>query len=368
MESTRILIQDARNGLASVFLRELIEQAAAIEPNLVQVATAYITLGGARELIQNLSHIPSFLDARKQWLTSVDFGHTYPSALTYLSKLPNSEVRISDGDSVIHRGLKPLTSFHPKAYLFERCVEGQSSMVRALVVGSANLTRRALLTNAEQGTTIRQKIANRAQSGHDLMPFKLWWDMAWPVANTLDDEFLGRYKNVRSNHRSPPDRVNLISEYHDRSNIDVTVSQGIGWSYARCFWIETHELYKNRGAGRPGNQVDARRGSRVYFGFSPRQVPRNTVFGEVFIQYGNKTPVNRSVRFGNNSMDKINLPIPGRDGPESYDNTVLHFERVGNGVFRLTLGSAVKARKWRKMSNAQGMMGELNDRKFGFYS
>ena len=36
-----------------------------------------------------------------------------------------------------------------------------------------------------------------------------------------------------------------------------------------------------------------------------------------------------SVRFANNMMDKINLPIPGTQGPATYDHSILLFERNG---------------------------------------
>ena len=76
-----------------------------------------------------------------------------------------------------------------------------------------------------------------------------------------------------------------------------------------------------------------------------------------------------SVRFGNNQMDKVNLPIPGEDGPATYDNSVLHFERVSPGRFRIRLGNAAEITEWRRRSQRQGMKYELaGGREFGFYS
>ena len=78
----------------------------------------------------------------------------------------------------------------------------------------------------------------------------------------------------------------------------------------------------------------------------------------------------RSVRFGNNQMDKVNLPIPGEEGPDSYDNTVLHFERIGPERFRLTLGNARDHARWQRMSLQQGMRYAFGagGREFGFYN
>ena len=55
--------------------------------------------------------------------------------------------------------------------------------------------------------------------------------------------------------------------------------------------------------------------------------------------YENMATSVRSVRFGNNSIDKVNLPIPGAAGPETYDNGVVHFERTGPKAFSIRLRS-----------------------------
>jgi hypothetical protein len=59
-----------------------------------------------------------------------------------------------------------------------------------------------------------------------------------------------------------------------------------------------------------------------------------------------------SVRFGNNSMDKVNLPIPGTNGPTSYDHSILKFTRAGidgNGLprFELAVGNSNDLKAWK---------------------
>jgi len=373
MHQTKFLIQDARYGRASVILRALTEFARQVAPNRIQIAAAYISLGGAKELVSNLmSVVPGFADAEKQWLTSIDFGHTDPSALIYLGQLSNSEVRVSNGNEVLLAGLSPSASFHPKAYHFERIAQYRKGDARALIVGSANLTRGALLTNAEQGIALHHsgiQLGRDASVVQGFTDFKAWWGEAWPASNIADAVFVASYKLARKAHKPPKDNVPGLNSYKDRKILEVPLADGLGWSHARCFWIETHELYKNRGPDKPGNQIDARRGTRVFFGFPPTQVKRNTILGHVRIQYEQGDIVSRSVRFADNSMDKINLPIPGVDGPKTYDHTILHFERISSDLFRLTKGNQAQARDWKRKAVAQEMVYSLGGaRQFGFYS
>ena len=48
--------------------------------------------------------------------------------------------------------------------------------------------------------------------------------------------------------------------------------------------------------------------------------------------------------FGNNYMDKLNLPIPGDEGPDRYEGTTLLFERRSDGSFEMTVGSSAEVR------------------------
>jgi hypothetical protein len=108
----------------------------------------------------------------------------------------------------------------------------------------------------------------------------------------------------------------------------------------------------------------------VFFGFPADTVSRNTVFGHVVIQYGRSESQERSVRFGDNFMDKVNLPIPGGvTGPLTYDHSVLRFERTEPGVYHLIVGTSGQVNAWRHRSRRQGMLYSIGQgRPFGFYS
>jgi hypothetical protein len=110
-----------------------------------------------------------------------------------------------------------------------------------------------------------------------------------------------------------------------------------------------------------------KRGSRVFFGFWDRSVPKNTVIGDVNIRYNNHASV-RSLRFGNNSMDKLTLPIPGAEGPDSYSNSTVLFTREGHNTFRMSIGTPREIAAWRRRSLKNGTLFFLSGgRAFGLF-
>jgi hypothetical protein len=73
------------------------------------------------------------------------------------------------------------------------------------------------------------------------------------------------------------------------------------------------------------------RGVHRFFGFeADDDIPRNTVIGDVVFQVADG-PITRSLRLGNNLMEKITLPIPEEHGFGAYDGKILEFIRVAGG-------------------------------------
>ncbi|WBB49783.1 hypothetical protein O3597_04695 [Verrucosispora sp. WMMA2044] len=72
-------------------------------------------------------------------------------------------------------------------------------------------------------------------------------------------------------------------------------------------------------------------------------------------------------------MDKINLPIPGRDGPDTYDNTVLIFDRAdeidadGNDVFNLEVTNETGLRRRQALATAVVPLQMAGGRRFGLF-
>ena len=81
--------------------------------------------------------------SEKDFVLSLDYGITEPAALQYLADLPGSTVRVASPDVVRIGSLTPSNAFHPKLYLFDAVAE------TGYVVGSANLTESALISNTE---------------------------------------------------------------------------------------------------------------------------------------------------------------------------------------------------------------------------
>ncbi len=271
--------------------------------------------------------------------------------------------------ALLERRLVPERCFHTKTFIFQAS-ENVTRGALGVFIGSANLTLSGLHTGAEHGIALlfvpplgRDQQTTFRQVRESLA----WWDSAWDQAAAATESFVRKYTNIRP--KIPrEDTAGTVTRFA-APGVLLEPFEGLRWSHAKCLWVQTHELYKNRGEGKPGNQLDLRRGTRVYFGFSPAPVSPNTILGNVTMRYADKQPNARSVRFGDNHMDKVNLPIPGEDGPASYDNTYVHFERIGKRSFKVTLSTDNEQQIWRKTSVKQQMLYALaGGREYGFYS
>ncbi len=373
MNHQQFVIQDAGAGYVSTVLKAIGEVASLTTFSAVRVGAAFASRKGCECLNGHLVDLAeAWAGASKRWLVSIDFGQTSPDALTYLQNLPNSTVRVPDGLTLLQNGLVPLRSFHPKTYVFTWKSKNETGDL-GIVTGSANLTYGALNTNAEHVTASRRwgdvveadKFILNAQK-----VFDAWWDVAWESATPYSKGFVKNYEDLYSPNKQLQDAEDLSKSFAEAKQAVVDVEEGAKWAASKCFWIEAGTLYKNRGPKRAGNQLDCRRGTRVYFGFPPDAVATNTVLGQIQITYGGKERQQRSVKFGDNAMDKVNLPIPGDFGPETYDGSVLHFERTGNKQFLLTMRTLLGAKPWISKSKQQDLHYTLGvgGRQFGFYN
>lgn len=368
MPIQKLFLQDASTGRTSRIFAGITGLAQSIEFSRMQVAVAYATVSGCRELTNAFGNIAAWEHAEKQWLISVDFGITEPDALKFLANLPLSTVRVPDGAELLKRKLKPRQSFHAKTYMFD----SEEHQGLGIFAGSANLTFSGLHLNAEHGISTLWKSPVKAAEKQSLKTIREalgWWADNWEKATPVDSGFLKAYARVWRPRAPAEDATDLVTRFADVQKTEVDTQYGLAWATARYFWIDTYELYKNRGAHNPGNQLDCARGTRTYFGFSPARVPKNTVIGEVLIQYENKPAKPRSVRFANNQMDKVNLPIPGQDGPSSYDQACILFERIGDQHFRIKLAKGSDHSRWIRKSKEQELYYQFTGgRKYGFFS
>ena len=199
---------------------------------------------------------------------------------------------------------------------------------------------------------------------------KILIDVEYKKSELLTDALLMRYTTARDRYRQRtpyiPDDPNFERQIADPLQ-GLALSKAALLATSQSFWVQVGNVVQNLGANRPGNQIDLQRGSRVFFGFDARTVDRNTSLGEVSIRFNNEV-TQCHMRFGNNSMDKLTLPIPNHPGPRTYENTTLRFNRRADGIFDLTLGDAQRKRVWRQQSQeVNGLYQMVGGREFGVF-
>ena len=322
------------------------------------VAVAYATTPGVRTLVEIMtSHASNEWEKlKKRWIVGIDWCRSDPTALDLLAAINRSTLKIFDGTRVIaRRNCTPKVPFHPKGFI----LRGQDAT--AVIVGSGNLSRNGLSRGHEIGSILacgmpRTTLETSLSASCDNVCS--WFDWQWKNADdfsTLRNSYLRRYESSDNLKSPPPTEDDAIPS--DEPTADrirrgsLAVEQIRKLRASRHFWIR-FVTNPNRGIGVPGNQLMMSRMTRVFFGFPAEELPRDSHVGDVQIQFGARSDA-YSLRFSNNAMDVLNLPVPGRGGPSTYDDRVLLFERQAQrGIenFVLTLGDAREIRGWERRS------------------
>ena len=337
--------------------------------NSLTVAVAYASESGCQLLINDFNeNIPNWSDIKKEWLISLDFGITEPKGLELLQSLPNSIVKIPNAENVLASNLRPSKRFHSKLYLFE----GQQHRY-ALFSGSANLTISALLKNSEQGISQVWKYPftksdRRHIRGLELQ--RIFLNNEFESASLLTDELLHNYATLRTREKTTYyDDDPIFIEKISNPSLGLEVSKAAILETATSFWVEVHRVVQNLGVGKSGNQIDLQRGSRIFFGLGADDVEQNTQLGVVRIRYAGDVS-DYNMRFGDNSMDKLNLPKPTLHGIGTYENKTLLFRKNTDGIFDLELGNDSKVLRWKALSNSNNAlftMRGIKRREFGVF-
>jgi hypothetical protein len=312
-------------------------------PTSMFAAIAYATHGGVAELSSRLEAMDGWSAVRKRWLVGIDFCRSDPVALEYLNRMPRSEARVFDGRFVVKRdGCVPRVSYHPKLYGFSR------NRRAALVAGSGNLSKTGLCVGVEAGMSL----AN-IPAGGPLYP-QAWFDRQWRQATRLADiaaAYSDQYADLANRLHPAPTEDDAAPESAGARG-QLTASQLRKLAVCDYLWIDAGQITRNRGPVLPGNQLMLKRNTRVFFGFPARDLEPDTAVGHVAVEYAGAVRDDCSLRFSNNSMDVLTLPVPGDQGPPTYDNKTLCFERIGIRRFRLTVGSGRDASRWKRESKA----------------
>jgi HKD family nuclease len=333
-------------------------------------AIAYVTSTGVSALNNRLlsADATQWKALPKRWLVGIDWCRSEPVALDRLAKLPNSEVRVHDGKHLVtRRECYPRLPFHPKGFVLSGA-EG-----RSLLLGSGNLSRNGMLRGHELGvmSVVKKPLtASDAELWEQIGEILAWVDSLWSKA-TPYSKIAQRYSEICAEAKqlaSPAitDDDSSTSALVDQHSISADRLRKL--RVAQRFWIEAGNLHANRGPGRAGNQLMLQRMSRVFFGFLAEDLPKDTTIGSLAIQYGNFVRPDCSLRFSNNSMDVLTLPLPGEEGPSSYDKEVILFEKQPSGVFKLSLLTAKQYVSIAKKSAAADCVFEMSSgRKFGVF-
>lgn len=308
-----------------------------------RAAVAYVTREGARRLVDEFAArmgatwpaIPKIL------VTCFDFGTTEPGALEYLQN-NGFEVRIANlgADGAIRIMSNP-SSFHPKVYLAP-----DNRTVRA-VIGSANLSRRALSVNTEAVTAV------------DLDPAEAeaTWDQIAMNAVELTPELLEAYREVRPRQRAstPPDEPpvpppvppGVLPVFRT-----VVEAGGVDPAEHQAFWVEV-----GGPSGGSGNQLELPRRAQRFFGYDFDDYDDlHHVIGEPVLATATGAWDRPLTWHGNNKMERINLPTTAQSGLV-YEQQVVLFQRSG-ASFEITVAppGSVRAETWREESAAAGTL------------
>ena len=327
------------------------------QPGMMQidVAAAYITSSGVQVLLRTMNEraCAQKESITKRWITSFDYCRTDPVALKSLRDLPSSSVRIHDAFTCLASRGAPKVPFHPKAFLF------RAQQHDYALTGSGNISRSGLSRGFEAGLVIgidRTSESVKSSAFAAISALQRWYEVVWQSAVPLSDGLLAQYKSL---YESAPNLRNPVPTDDDIATSYTTSGSLTSDNLKKLrvcshFWIEAGNITRNRGPGLPGNQLMMKRLSRVFFGFAPTAVPKNSFIGQVAISFNQRPEDEYSLTYSDNSMDKLVLPIPGNSGPASYDGCNLVFERIGPRRFLLGLGSDSEKKVWLRRSEAIG--------------
>jgi len=309
----------------------------------VRTAVAYTTLSGCATLFPELENrigpgpwerIP------KTVLTCFDFGFTEPAALEYLITVPGLVVRIANGG-------RPGggTSFHPKLYLFN------ADCRRDFLVGSPNLTQRALTVNTEAAFVETSSGDTSAVDGQ--------WDELLSGSVPLTPDLLREYTAARlvmprPQNPDPPIPLDPAPEPRSLSSLEEAIAAGLEVASYDNFWVEAGSM----SSGGSRNQLELPRGASAFFGFSFASYDdEHRPIGEVTLLTGSRRWEGRPLNWhGDNRMERINLPTLAQGGTE-YGRMAVLFHRVAGG-FELHVApwDSALAATWRNASLASGRL------------
>lgn len=319
------------------------------------VAVAYVTYQGARTLLDGLAGAVEvrWASIPKCVVTCFDFGHTEPDALAYLEDA-GFEVRIANlGAGGVIRLVPNPASFHPKIYI---APTGRGANV---IIGSANLSRRALTVNTEAVTSM-------ALDDEDA--WRPSWKRLVDCSVRMSPQLLKAYRKMRPRQQKqrthdeppvpPPAPPNTLPLFRE------SVAREVDPATYKAFWVQV-----GMPSGGAGSQLEMPRLANRYFGFSHSKYDNEQrKIGDLTLIAGVREWTRTLAWHGDNRMERVNLPTANQGGFE-YGGRVVLFERAG-ARFEFTVADTAsrRAERWRNESAALGTLfrvGEMSPRLCG---
>ncbi len=321
----------------------------------IRWAVAYSSKKGSERLIKRV--VNRIGNARwdrcqKYFITSLDFGLTEPAALEFLANQLQSHVHVANPTVHARPGFRPTEAYHPKLYLFDR------PGVTGYVVGSANLTASALISNTE------------VVSAGEELPGNTTWNAVWtellrdarPLTKALLDDYrrVWRRPRLRAVEPDPPVRPPIIRPADKPVFWDAVATGRVSPLAFAHFWVEAGSM----SSGGSQNQLELPRGANRFFGFAYAAYgPAHVTIGHPTLTLNGRVWTDRPLTWhGNNMMERINLPTRAQGG-FNYRNGAVLFRRHPGGfeidVFPWGDDAAVA---WRAASDAIGTLFRLGER------
>jgi hypothetical protein len=323
-------------------------------------AVAYATWGGVDALDKVLCHEPStgWDDVQKQWLVGIDWCRSEPSALSRLAALTNSAVKVPNGEYLASQsGCHPAIPYHPKLFVL------RGEEVSAVICGSGNLSRSGMMKGCECGSLflVDHGAGAMTEGQQQLARIVEWFRDAWNNASLFDTSLRIRYeercKELLKQGKATPtedDAVPALPPARGRGKA-LSDDQIRALRTFDNLWIEAGALGANLGRGIPGNQLDMTRHTRVFFGAPVADAEPNAALGQITLIWDGYIHTDRTLKFGENGMDKLNVPPAAERGPLYYRGKTLLFTRQPDATYNFSVGDARQAAAWQRLSLRSGL-------------
>ncbi|MFG0305764.1 MAG: phospholipase D-like domain-containing protein [Phycisphaerales bacterium JB040] len=327
-----------------------------IRPARIDVAMAYVTVAGVREALSFLPDTPE----QSRWVFGLDDGVTQPGAIDLCTSWAHASVRVAALADTNRR-------FHPKVLYLHTQTPAEAFMM----IGSANLTKRALCGNAESVVVLR------AENAEDRRELDRLWNEAWGLGHAATDRELEDYRaeyeaasrsrrrlrRRRGNTPAPTSRRTTVVLESDAAEIDP--------SQADTCWIECGNVTAM------GRELEFKAEQGLFFGLDPHGEPPRTL--QFIVSDG--TQIDLRLKYQENHMWRLQLTreVPevlrglrprNADGSLGRSPWVAVFERTDirtTFIIRFVRLNSREHLRLRRLSHEHGTCGSTTAREYGWY-